>query len=76
MRGEYADAKQKKRKREDVLLGDFDDDFDDDDDDDDKNDTIVPGFLKAQMKKSSKVKGRRERDQLYRFARRNCSKRR
>ena len=56
LRGEYADAKQKKRKREDVLLGDFDDDFDDDDDDDDKNDTIVPGFLKAQMKKSSKAR--------------------
>ena len=55
LRGEYADAKQKKRKREDVLLGDFDDDFDDDDDDD-KNDTIVPGFLKAQMKKSSKAR--------------------
>ena len=53
LRGEYADAKQKKRKREDVLLGDFDDDFDDDDD---KNDTIVPGFLKAQMKKSSKAR--------------------
>ena len=55
LRGEYADAKQKKRKREDVLLGDFDDDLDDDDDDD-KNDTIVPGFLKAQMKKSSKAR--------------------
>ena len=53
LRGEYADAKQKKRKREDVLLGDFDD-FDDDDDD--KDDTIVPGFLKAQMKKSSKAR--------------------
>ena len=56
LRGEYADAKQKKRKREDVLLGDFDDDFDDDDDKNDKNDTIVPGFLKAQMKKSSKAR--------------------
>ena len=55
LRGEYADAKQKKRKREDVLLGDFDDDFDDDDKND-KNDTIVPGFLKAQMKKSSKAR--------------------
>ena len=55
LRGEYADAKQKKRKREDVLLGDFDD-FDDDDDDGDKDDTIVPGFLKAQMKKSSKAR--------------------
>ena len=53
LRGEYADAKQKKRKREDVLLGDFDDD---DDDDDDKDDTIVPGFLKAQMKQSSKAR--------------------
>ena len=57
LRGEYADAKQKKRKREDVLLGDFDDfDDDDDDNDDDKDDTIVPGFLKAQMKKSSKAR--------------------
>ena len=58
LRGEYADAKQKKRKREDVLLGDFDDNFDDDDDGDkdDKDDTIVPGFLKAQMKKSSKAR--------------------
>ena len=55
LRGEHADAKQKKRKREDVLLGDFDDDFDDDDKND-KNDTIVPGFLKAQMKKSSKAR--------------------
>ena len=57
LRGEYADAKQKKRKREDVLLGDFDDfDDHDDDNDDDKDDTIVPGFLKAQMKKSSKAR--------------------
>ena len=58
LRGEYADAKkQKKRKREDVLLGDFDDfDYDDDGDKDDKDDTIVPGFLKAQMKKSSKAR--------------------
>ena len=56
LRGEYADAKQKKRKREDVLLGDFDDFDDDDDDDGDKDDTIVPGFLKAQMKKSSKAR--------------------
>ena len=54
LRGEYADAKQKKRKREDVLLGDFDDD--DGDDDNDKDDTIVPGFLKAQMKQSSKAR--------------------
>ncbi len=57
LRGEYADAKQKKRKREDVLLGDFDDDFDDDDD---KNDTIVPVFLKAQRKKY--VEGTRGRE--------------
>ncbi len=57
LRGEYADAKQKKRKREDVLLGDFDDfDYDDGGDKDDKDDTIVPGFLKAQMKKSSKAR--------------------
>ena len=56
LRGEYADAKQKKRKREDVLLGDFDDFDDDFDDDGDKDDTIVPGFLKAQMKKSSKAR--------------------
>ena len=57
LRGEYADAKQKKRKREDVLLGDFNDfDDEDDDNDDDKDDTIVPGFLKAQMKKSSKAR--------------------
>ena len=57
LRGEYADAKQKKRKREDALLGDFDDfDDDDDDNDDDKDDIIVPGFLKAQMKKSSKAR--------------------
>ena len=71
--GEYADAKQKKRKREDVLLGDFDDD----DDDDDKDDTIVPGFLKAQMKKSSKHEGQRGRETNFIDSLRgNCSKRR
>ena len=44
-------GERKRRKREDVLLGDFDDDFDDD-----KDNTVVPGFLKAKMKQQKEDK--------------------
>ena len=48
---ERTKGERKRRKREDVLLGDFDDDFDDD-----KDDTVVPGFLKAKMKQQKEDK--------------------
>ena len=48
---ERTKGERKRRKREDVLLGDFDDDFDDN-----KDDTVVPGFLKAKMKQQKEDK--------------------